>query len=207
MAKRETSYEAWLREEGIPIIEGYGVEDVTELPRRPWSRTGGQGAYIQLKGMEGFTGMYVGEIPAGEALNIERHLYEKIIYIIHGFGATEVWSGTNEKKKMQFEWQQGSLFAVPLNCSHRMINGSREPVIFLAVTSAPLMIDLLDMTSRLCLVATIHSISASTAALTILCRHRIGNFKGVFLTGSRTLSRMPVRRWWIPPRRRDMACE
>ena len=143
MAKRETSYEAWLREEGIPIIEGYGVEDVTELPRKPWARTGGQGAYIQLTGMEGFTGMYVGEIPAGEALNIEQHLYEKIIYIIHGFGATEVWSGINEKKKMQFEWQQGSLFAVPLNCSHRMINGSREPVIFLAVTSAPLMIDLL----------------------------------------------------------------
>ena len=119
------------------------MEDVTELPRKPWARTGGQGAYIQLKGMEGFTGMYVGEIPAGGALNIERHLYEKIIYILHGFGATEVWSGNNEKKKIQFEWQQGSLFAVPLNCSHRMINGSREPVIFLAVTSAPLMIDLL----------------------------------------------------------------
>ena len=109
MAKRETSYEAWLREEGIPVIEGYGVENVTELPRKPWVRTGGQGAYIQLKGMEGFTGMYVGEIPAGGALNIERHLYEKIIYILHGFGATEVWSGDDEKKKIQFEWQQGSL--------------------------------------------------------------------------------------------------
>jgi uncharacterized RmlC-like cupin family protein len=143
VVKRDTSYEAWLREEGIPIIEGYGVENVTELPRKPWARTGGQGAYIQLTGMEGFTGMYVGEIPAGGSLNIERHLYEKIIYILHGFGATEVWSGNSEKKKIQFEWQQGSLFAVPLNCSHRMINGSREPAIFLAVTSAPLMIDLL----------------------------------------------------------------
>ena len=47
------------------------------------------------------------------------------------------------KKENPVEWQQGSLFAVPLNCSHRMINGSREPAIFLAVTSAPLMIDLL----------------------------------------------------------------
>ena len=82
MVKRDTSYEAWLREEGIPVIEGYGVEDVTELPRKPWARTGGQGAYIQLTGMEGFTGMYVGEIPAGGSLNIERHLYEKIIYIL-----------------------------------------------------------------------------------------------------------------------------
>ena len=31
-------------------------------------RTGGNGAYIELKGMEGFTGMYVGEIPGGGAL-------------------------------------------------------------------------------------------------------------------------------------------
>lgn len=143
MAKRETSYEKWIREEGIPIVEGYGIEDVTVLPRKAWARTGGKGAYIQLKGMEGFTGMYVGEIPPGGALNVEKHLYEELIYILHGVGATEVWTGSDEKKTIQFEWHQGSLFAVPLNCSHRMVNGSREPAIFLAVTSAPLMIDLL----------------------------------------------------------------
>src|SRR5207253_5425036 len=125
-----------MREENIPVAEGYGIEDVTTLPRKPWARTGGKGAYIQLKGMEGFTGMYVCEIPGGGALHIERHLYEKVICILRGFGATEVWSGNNGKK-IQFEWQQGSLFAVPLNCTHRMINGSREPAIFLAVTSAP----------------------------------------------------------------------
>jgi oxalate decarboxylase/phosphoglucose isomerase-like protein (cupin superfamily) len=142
MTKRETSYEKWMREEGIPIVEDYGVEDVTVLPGKPWARTGGKGAYIQLKGMEGFTGMYVCEILSRGALNIERHLYEKVVYILHGVGATEVWSGNNGKK-VQFEWQQGSLFAIPLNCSHRMINGSRDPATFLAVTSAPLMIDLL----------------------------------------------------------------
>ncbi|TMA64368.1 MAG: cupin, partial [Deltaproteobacteria bacterium] len=54
MAKRETSYEHWLKEEGIPVFAGYGVEDVTVLPRKPWKRTGGSGAYIDLKGMEGF---------------------------------------------------------------------------------------------------------------------------------------------------------
>jgi oxalate decarboxylase/phosphoglucose isomerase-like protein (cupin superfamily) len=142
VAKRETSYEKWIREEGIPIVEGYGIEDVTLLPRKPWGRTGGKGSYIQLKGMEGFTGMYVGEIPSGSALNAEKHLYEELIYILQGVGATEVWSGSGNKR-VQFEWQPGSLFAVPLHCFHRMINGSREPAIFLAVTSAPLMIDLL----------------------------------------------------------------
>ena len=103
MTQRETSYEKWMREENLPIVEGYGVEDVTQLRRKPWARTGGTAAYIQLKGMEGFTGMYVGEIPAGGALNIERHLYEKIIYILRGVGATEVWSADNDKKKLQLE--------------------------------------------------------------------------------------------------------
>ena len=76
MAKREKSYEAWLRQENVPIHNGYGIEDVTVLPRGTWKRTGGNGAYIELKGMEGFTGMYVGEIPAGAAL-IPRTTYMK----------------------------------------------------------------------------------------------------------------------------------
>jgi quercetin dioxygenase-like cupin family protein len=147
MVKRATSYDLWLREEGIPIIQGYGVEDVTVLPRKPWKRTGGRGAYIELKGMEGFTGMYVSEIAPGGALNPESHLYEELIYILQGVGATEIWSAGDEKRKMHFEWQRGSLFAIPLNTRHRMINGSNEPAIFLAVTSAPLMIDLLHNVS------------------------------------------------------------
>jgi oxalate decarboxylase/phosphoglucose isomerase-like protein (cupin superfamily) len=141
--KRETSYESWMRQEGIPIAEAYGLEDVREIPLKPWPRTGGKGAFIQLKGMEGFTGMYVGEIPPGGALNPERHLYEELIYILQGIGSTEVWSEQTGKQKVNFEWETGSLFAIPLNSWHRLNNGSREPVIFLAVTSAPLMIDLL----------------------------------------------------------------
>jgi oxalate decarboxylase/phosphoglucose isomerase-like protein (cupin superfamily) len=149
VAKRATSYELFLQEEGIPVIQAYGVEDVTRLERKPWKRTGGRGAYIDLKGMEGFTGMYVGEIPAGGAMHYECHLYEELIYILRGIGSTEIFSPGDEKRKMHFEWQQGSLFAIPLNTRHRLINGSNEPAIFLAVTSAPLMIDLLHNVSFL----------------------------------------------------------
>jgi hypothetical protein len=35
------------------------------------------------------------------------------------------------------------MFALPLNTTHRLLNGSREPVVYLAVTSAPLLMDLL----------------------------------------------------------------
>ena len=75
----ETTYEKWMKKEGIPIIQDYGVRDLRELERRPWSRTGGLGTFVELKGMEGFTGTYIGEIPGGQALNPERHLYEEII--------------------------------------------------------------------------------------------------------------------------------
>ncbi|HEY3306340.1 MAG TPA: cupin domain-containing protein [Candidatus Binatia bacterium] len=143
---RETSYEAWMKQEGIPIVEAHGVEDVGELPRKPWARTGGKGGFIQLRGMEGFTGMYVGEIPPAGALNPEKHLYEELIYVLQGNGSTEVWSD-NGKTKLHFEWQQGSLFAVPLNCWHRLYNGSARPALFLSATSAPMMMDLLHDTN------------------------------------------------------------
>jgi len=140
--KIATPFERWMAQEGVPIIRGYGVEDVRELARSAWRRTGGKAAFIDLHGMEGLTGMYVGEIPPGAALHPERHLHEEVTCILEGSGATEVWLPNREAEKQTFEWQKGSLFAPPLNCWHRMHNGGREPVVYLAVTSAPLVFDL-----------------------------------------------------------------
>lgn len=136
----KTGYEMWMQEEGIPIHEGFGIEDVTTISRGPWARTGGLGAFIQLKGLEGLSGMYVGEIPPGEALKPEKHLYEEIIYILKGIGSTEVW--LEGEPKQRFEWAEGSLFSPPLNAWHRLYNGSREPALFLALTNAPLLVDI-----------------------------------------------------------------
>jgi oxalate decarboxylase/phosphoglucose isomerase-like protein (cupin superfamily) len=138
----KTGYELWLEREGIPVVEGYGVDDIVELPRAPWPRTGGKGTYIKLAGMEGVTGMYVAEIPPGGALMPEKHLYEEVVYILHGRGATEIWQEGREKEKRMFEWGSGSLFSPPLNTWHRLVNGSQEPVVFMAVTNAPLVMDI-----------------------------------------------------------------
>ena len=136
----KTTYEQWMEQEGLPIVEGYGVEDITELARAPWPRLGGAGVFIQLRGtVEGGRGIYVAEIPSGGALNPEKHLYEEIIYIIRGHGSTEVWQQGQAKRT--FEWGPGSLFSPPINTWHRLINGSREPALFFAVTSAPEMMD------------------------------------------------------------------
>jgi len=87
----KTGYQTWMEQEGIPVAEGYGIEDVTELPRKPWKRLGGTGSYIQLVGGGGVTGMYVVEIPSGGALNPERHLYDKLLYVLKGLGRAVQW--------------------------------------------------------------------------------------------------------------------
>jgi len=139
-AFEKTAYFKWMRSQGLPVIDGYGVEDVRDIALAPWRRSGGKAAFLNLYGMEGVTGMYVGEIPPGEALQPERHLYEEIVCVLEGQGATEVWQEGSPKQ--MFEWGAWSLFAPPLNTWHRLLNGGRTPVKFLAVTNAPLTMDI-----------------------------------------------------------------
>src|SRR5258706_5614377 len=96
---------------------------------------GGNGTFIQLLGTEGLWGCYVVEVPGGGALNPEKHLYEEQYLVVEGRGTTEVWQDGG--KKHVFEWQKGSLFAIPLNANHQIINASSSPALLLAGTSAP----------------------------------------------------------------------
>ncbi len=135
------AYEAWMKEEGIPIHETEaGVHDVTSLPRKPWARMGGSGTFIQMLGtIQDERGIYVAEIPGGGALNPERHMYDEAIFVLQGRGLTEVWHEGGDK--VTFEWGEGSVFAPPMNTWHRLINGSREPALIMGVTTAPRMMN------------------------------------------------------------------
>jgi len=135
----KTSYASWIEQEGVPIVEGHSV-NLAEVPLGPWRRKGGRGAFVQLSGMEGWTGMEVVEIPPGKALEPEKHLYESVFYVVEGFGSTEVWR-PGEAKRF-FEWAPESLFAPPLNCVYRLVNGGRERALLAAVTNGPMIIDL-----------------------------------------------------------------
>ncbi|MDP2729191.1 MAG: cupin domain-containing protein [Dehalococcoidales bacterium] len=136
--RRYKLYKEWMKKEGIPVYETFaGVEDVTELPRGSWARTGGLGTFIELDGMkEAGSLLYVAEIPGGGALEPEKHLYDEFIYVLRGRGMSEVWQQGGEKRS--FEWGEGSVFCMPLNAWHRMVNGGREPAIFFAKINAPL---------------------------------------------------------------------
>ncbi len=131
-------YYRWMQGEGIPIhFEAAGFPDITKVPRSPWARPGaGLGAFLDLEGtFQAERGMFVCEIPPGQSLDVQHHLYEQFTLILQGRGATEIWQKNGPKRT--FEWAKGSLFAPPKNTYYRMFNLSNEPVIYFAVTTAP----------------------------------------------------------------------
>lgn len=139
--ERINTYEKFLKQEGLPVIRDYYVPDVMAVSLKPWQRKGGLGAYINLIGAEGKTDAYLCEIPPGKSLLPQRHLYEEMIYVLSGYGATSVW--VEGGKKQSFEWQEGSLFSPPLNTWHQHFNGqSNEPVRYIGVTRAPVYMNL-----------------------------------------------------------------
>ena len=134
-------YEDWLKSEGIPIVDGFHVEDVNEVQLSSWPRKEGLGAYVILDGGGGITDAYVCQIPPGKSLSPQRHMFQEVIYILKGTGATSVWNEENQKQT--FEWGPGSLFAIPLNAWHQQFNGSgSDPVRYLGVTNAPRMMNI-----------------------------------------------------------------
>jgi quercetin dioxygenase-like cupin family protein len=137
----KSPYDNFMEAQGIPIHRAVGVHKVQDLPLSDWKRLGGRGTGIQLLGTEHLWGMYVVEVPAGGALNPEKHLYEEIYYVVEGRGSTEVWQD-GDSRKLTFEWGKGSLFGIPLNAMHRLVNATNSPALLLAATTAPNMLNL-----------------------------------------------------------------
>src|SRR6201991_232784 len=139
----KSPYDLFMESEGIPIYRDIGVSKVQNLPLAPWKRLGGKGTYIQLHGTEGKWGCYVVEVPGAGALNPEKHMYEEIYLVLEGRGSTEVWL-EGDSKRHTFEWQKGSLFSIPMNAMHRIVNASSSPALLLGGTTAPVVINALN---------------------------------------------------------------
>ncbi|MDR7481109.1 MAG: cupin domain-containing protein [Armatimonadota bacterium] len=138
----QMAYRRFLEAEGIPLVTGLAVDDLHAVEVAPWPRLDARGAYIQLTGAEDTDSGHILEIPPGRSTAPDRHLYEEVFLALAGRGTCEVWNQAGAHQT--FEWQRGSVFAIPLNTSHRLHNGSgREPARLLGVTTAPLMINLL----------------------------------------------------------------
>ena len=129
-------YRAWLAREGVKVIDEYAFEDLAKVELGPWERKGGLGAALNIPYPVLINDAQLVEIRPGGSSEPEHHLYEEIVYIVSGRGATSVWVGDGPKRT--FEWKQGSLFAIPLNAWYQIFNGSgTEPARYLSVTTAP----------------------------------------------------------------------
>jgi len=136
----KTSYEKWVLEEAIPYYKECFIEDISKVSLAYWKRKGGDAAFINLADQQ-FHNSYICEIPPGGELKPLKQLFEEMILIISGRGATAIW--TEKTKKQTFEWQEGSLFAIPLNAWHQHFNGQGDKYVrYIAVTTAPSVINL-----------------------------------------------------------------
>src|SRR6266850_1247442 len=135
-----SAYRQFLKKEGIPVYEG-GAIDVNKVELKPWKRVGALGAYIFLEGTAGTVDAWVCEIPPGSQTNAERHIFEEQVLVLSGKGRTQVWQ-RDPSDMITVEWEKGAVFPSPLNTWHRHINTGKDPVRMVAITNAPLLIDM-----------------------------------------------------------------
>jgi gentisate 1,2-dioxygenase len=129
-------YGKWLQREGIPVVNGEYVADIRTMDLGDWERRNGRGAYLTFADQR-VADAYVCEIPPASSLRPQRQLFEEIILVASGRGGTSIW-WDDAGPRRTFEWQRGSLFAIPLNAQHEHFNtSSDEPARFISLTSQP----------------------------------------------------------------------
>ena len=72
-------------------------------------------------------------------------MYEEIYLVVEGRGTTEVWQEGDQKKHV-FEWQKGSMFSIPINAWHRIVNATNSGALLLGGTTAPNVLNMLQNT-------------------------------------------------------------
>jgi mannose-6-phosphate isomerase-like protein (cupin superfamily) len=141
--EKETPYTRWVKAEGLEIIPSFYVRNLRTVALKPWARRGGNAVFLNHDASRTSNDCHVMEIPAGKSLTPHRQLYEEMILVLSGRGSTTVWNDAGAR--ITFEWKEGALFAIPLNCHHQHFNGSgREPARYVAVTNAPPVINLYE---------------------------------------------------------------
>jgi quercetin dioxygenase-like cupin family protein len=136
----KSPYEIWQEWERIPIYKDFIVENLLQLELGSWTRTGGKAAFVNMDGAGETCDAVVQEIPPGGQLKPQHHMFEEVILVLEGQGATTLWNEAG--KKHTLEWQAGSLFSPPLNTWYQHFNAQgKERVRLVSLTDAPCMIN------------------------------------------------------------------
>ena len=133
----KSSYDIWMEEQEIPVYRHIGIDQVQNLPLKPWKMMGANATFVQLFGTEGMWGCHVMEVPGAGATIPVKHIYEQQYFVVEGRGSTEVWEEGQEDKAHVFEWQKGSLWSIPMNAKYRIVNASSSSALLLGGNTAP----------------------------------------------------------------------
>ena len=136
----KSSYQQFVRSEGVPLHQGSALENLATLPLGDWERRGGRAAYTRLGNQEE-RNLQIVEIPPRGELRPERHIYDATMYVMKGRGATMIWQEGEPKQTV--EWEEGSLLAIPVNAWHQEFNASSDEACrFFFATNMPYVINL-----------------------------------------------------------------
>jgi hypothetical protein len=105
LADGKSTYERWAEEQEVPIVKAFFIQNLNQVVLGPWERKGGRGAIINLEGTGDTDDAYICEIASGGKSSPERHVYEELVYVLEGRGATTIWQEAGAKQT--FEWQPG----------------------------------------------------------------------------------------------------
>lgn len=134
-------YDLWLKRQGVRVYRGYAVDDLKTLELSPWESKGGRGAVIRFFGSGYINDGQVVEFDPSQKLKPQRQLFEEVVFIVSGRGATQLWYNENEKQII--EWQRHSLFAIPPNVTFQHFNTDpKYPARYYSSTTAPIVFDL-----------------------------------------------------------------
>jgi mannose-6-phosphate isomerase-like protein (cupin superfamily) len=132
-----TPYEQWCERQGVPIVRGFYVADLTEVATAEWVAKGVSGAIIQLDGADDTNGSYVLKIDRSSASTWQRHVYEELYYAVSGSGTIEL---RRDGEIERHDWTPGAVFAPPLNVEYRLL--ASTDVTLYCVTGAPPVVNL-----------------------------------------------------------------
>lgn len=116
-------YRQFVQKEGVPLYEGSAIENLVTVPLADWERRGGKAAYTRLADSEAIN-LQIVEIPPQGELKPEHHMYESVMFVMSGTGATTIWQEGEPKRTV--EWGEGALLAIPLNVWHQEFNSSAD---------------------------------------------------------------------------------
>ncbi len=137
----QTTFLKWLDSEGVPVYNGFAIDDIAKVKVGPWKRYGINGALVYLEGAAGLTTGFVWELQPGQKSVPVHHLFDGRVIVLTGTGETRFWQ--DEGKVATAHWQAGTLFPLPLNVRYQFVNTGSGPARLFAATNAPMVMDLM----------------------------------------------------------------